>query len=140
MATKVNKLAILSKTVDCHTEEELMELAKAIRVKFPAGKMSDGVTYWKQSPKDISNKLLKFFEEYDDDYTKEEILAATDAYIKKFEMNVNHSGMRCSKYFILKNLPNGEQTSELDNELCKLRDVESGEDGPVDTFWHNQVI
>ena len=140
MATKVNKLAILSKTVDCHTEEELIELAKAIRVKFPAGKMSDGVTYWKQSPKDISNKLLKFFEEYDDGYTKEEILAATDAYIKKFEMNVNHSGMRCSKYFILKNLPNGEQTSELDNELCKLRDVENGEDTPVDTFWHNQVI
>lgn len=140
MATKVNKLAILSKTVDCHTEEELMELAKAIRVKFPAGKMSDGVTYWKQSPKDISNKLLKFFEEYDDNYTKEEILAATDAYIKKFEMNINHSGMRCSKYFILKNLPNGEQTSELDNELCKLRDMESGEDAPVDTFWHNQVI
>lgn len=140
MATKVNKLAILSKTIDCHTEEELMELAKAIRVKFPAGKMSDGVTYWKQSPKDISNKLLKFFEEYDDDYTKEEILAATDAYIKKFEMNVSHSGMRCSKYFILKNLPNGEQTSELDNELCKLRDMESGEDVPTDTFWHNQVI
>ena len=140
MATKVNKLAILSKTVDCHTEEELIELAKAIRVKFPAGKMSDGVTYWKQSPKDISNKLLKFFEEYDDGYTKEEILAATDAYIKKFEMNVNHSGMRCSKYFILKNLPNGEQTSELDNELCKLRDVENGEDTPIDTFWHNQVI
>lgn len=140
MATKVNKLAILSKTTDCHTEEELIELAKAIRVKFPAGKMSDGVTYWKQSPKDISNKLLKFFEEYDDGYTKEEILAATDAYIKKFEMNVNHSGMRCSKYFILKNLPNGEQTSELDNELCKLRDVENGEDAPVDTFWHNQVI
>ena len=127
MAAKVNKLAILSKTVDCHTEEELIELAKAIRVKFPAGKMSDGVTYWKQSPKDISNKLLKFFEEYDDGYTKEEILAATDAYIKKFEMNVNHSGMRCSKYFILKNLPNGEQTSELDNELCKLRDVENGD-------------
>ena len=73
MATRVNKLAILSKTVDCHTEEELIELAKAIRVKFPAGKMSDGVTYWKQSPKDISNKLLKFFEEYDDGYTKEEI-------------------------------------------------------------------
>lgn len=78
----------------------LENLAKQLMAVFPEGKKTGTTMYWRGNVKEIKLKLKKFFKKYSDQYTDEQIIQATKAYVSSF--NGNYSYMRVLKYFIWK--------------------------------------
>ena len=78
----------------------LENLAKQLMEVFPEGKKTGTTMYWRGNVKEIKLKLKKFFKRYGDQYTDEQIIQATKAYVSSF--NGNYSYMRVLKYFIWK--------------------------------------
>lgn len=96
------------------TAEELLVLAKKMRAIYPKCKMKDRfgrdtAYYFSCNNTEVVKKLKKFFEN-EGNYSDEEILEATERYVK-FHAQRNYRGMRLIKYFIWKD------------------DVKPGEDG-----------
>lgn len=124
--------AILDKIDWLNSEEDLAKLASEIRQKFPVGRMHDGIYPWRQSIRELEGALLRFFSEFGTDYTKEEILKATDNYVAQY--NPYSTSMRCSKYFIIKDLRihGGDIISDLANYVDMIRD---GADTTQNSNW-----
>lgn len=99
---------------------ELQSLYNNMRELFPKGNKPSTNTSWRGNPTTCINKLKKFFQNYGD-FTNEEILQATKNYVESFKKRNSYSYMRVLPYFISK-LENGEEKSNLADELFKLRD------------------
>lgn len=78
----------------------LENLAKQLMAIFPEGKKMGTTMYWRGNVKEIKLKLKKFFKRYSDQYTDEQIIQATQAYVNSF--NGSYGYMRVLKYFIWK--------------------------------------
>lgn len=92
--------------------DRLIDLAEKMRALFPEGKKEGTNFYWRDSTKVIAQRLGIFIKRYGDDYTDEQILAATRRYVESF--NGNYRFMHVLKYFISKkNLETKEDNSEL---------------------------
>ena len=88
------------------TEDELTELAIKVKDCFPQTKMRDRFGretpyYYRCNKSEVAKALKRFFTAYGNDYTDDEIIAATKRYVASF--NGNYTGMRLAKYFIMKN-------------------------------------
>lgn len=97
------------------TDEQLIELCKAMQSLFPTGKKIGTSYYWRGNTMEIVNKLKKYFMRFGDQYGDEEILEATKRYVDSF--HGDYRFMRLLKYFISKQEVNAsgelEETSEL---------------------------
>lgn len=83
------------------TDEELNNLAKKMMEFFPTGKRAGTTsTYWRGNIKDVRLKLQKFFKLYGNHWSNDEILKATEKYVKSF--NGDYKYMRVLKHFIWK--------------------------------------
>lgn len=113
---------ILSNVKWLSSEKDLAELAGTIRQKFPLGRMHDSIYPWRQSVRELESALIRFFGEFGTDYTKEEILKATDLYVSQY--NPYNCNMRCSKYFIIKDMSRqgGDLISDLATYIDMIRD------------------
>lgn len=102
-------------------ESDIIILAEKLREIYPKGVTSGGYPVRSSLP-DVVNKLKKFKKKYN--YSKEEIIEATQNYVNKKRMD-NYSYMQILSYFIEKN---GISTlaSEIDNmrESFKLSDMQ----------------
>ena len=87
-------------------EDSYLELANKLREIFPAGKKPGYAYTWRDSPSCIADRLKKFFLKYGE-YTDEQIIQATKAYVDSF--NGNYQYMQLLKYFIWKNKVTGEE-------------------------------
>ena len=85
----------------CITESSnsISELASKLREIYPSGKMPGTTYYYKGNLQDIEKKLKSFKKRYGD-YTDEDIIKATENYIKSF--NGNYTYLKLLKYFIWK--------------------------------------
>lgn len=81
-------------------EDRCETLAIKLRALFPKG-MKTGNSAWRGNLREITLKLQKFFKLYGNKWTDEEIVSATERYVKSF--NGDYTYMRILKYFILKN-------------------------------------
>lgn len=111
MADKVRE-CLTSKINIQMTEEQILNLARDMKAMYPKGYNADG-TPWAEGPKLIAQRLKEFFYKYGN-YSRDEILSATKAYIdRKFGTPY----FRLLKYFIYKNSVGAtgelEQTSDL---------------------------
>ena len=75
--------------------ENLIPILQGI---FPEGKNLNG-QYWRCNKTDLKRRLVLFFEKYGD-YTDEQIISATQAYVDSFKGSMKY--MRLLKYFIWK--------------------------------------
>lgn len=66
---------------------------------YPEGKNFNN-QYWRGNKTDIKRKLQTFFKKYGNDYTDEQIISATQAYVSGF--NGDYKFMRLLQYFIWK--------------------------------------
>nr|DAH00861.1 MAG TPA: hypothetical protein [Crassvirales sp.] len=66
---------------------------------YPEGKNLNN-QYWRGNKTDIKRKLQTFFKKYGNDYTDEQIISATQAYVSGF--NGDYKFMRLLQYFIWK--------------------------------------
>lgn len=98
-------------TSDGISEEKIIELAKKLQAVYPEGKKSGTTYYWRGNVGEIVRKLKGFYKRYGTTYTDEEIISATERYIKSFSNSTAY--MQLLKYFIWKEKENGEEISEL---------------------------
>jgi hypothetical protein len=121
------------------SDEELIELAIKVKDCFPQCKMRDRFGretpyYYRCNKSEVAKSLKRFFTQFGNEYSDEDIIDATKRYVASF--NGNYTGMRLAKYFIMKNPTkqdeNGrgyvEQVSDL---LTFLENKESEGEGVV---------
>lgn len=88
------------------SDKELEELAIKVKDCFPQGKMKDRFGrdtpyYYRCNKSEVAKALKRFFTQYGNDYSDEDIVDATKRYVASFKGN--YAGMRLAKYFIMKN-------------------------------------
>ena len=88
------------------SEERCTQLAEQLREIFPSGKKPGYAYTWRDSISCIADRLKKFFMKYGN-YTDEQVIEATKAYVASF--NGNYTYMQLLKYFIWKNKVTGEE-------------------------------
>lgn len=110
------------------TDEQLVELCKAMQSLFPTGKkIGTGSYYWRGNTMEIVNKLKKYFIRFGDIYTDDEILDATKRYVESF--HGDYRFMRLLKYFISKQELNASGELEETSELLTFLENKNQENG-----------
>lgn len=113
-------------------DKEFRELADKLKELFPKGKKA-GTTYmWRDSTAVIARKLKTLVVKYDYQFTEEQAIKATKAYVESF--NGDYTYMQLLKYFILKSLPDGE----IKSDFMSYIENEGQEDGLSDN-WLNEM-
>lgn len=96
-------------------ERDFDNLANKLREIFPKG-CKDGTNYnWRGSTAEISRKLKNLVVKYDCQFTDEEAIEATKAYVASF--NGNYRYMKLLKYFLLKTPVNNNGDVEIESEF-----------------------
>ena len=98
--------SLMASSVNVASEERCTQLAEKLREIFPAGKKPGYAYTWRDSISCIADRLKKFFMKYGE-YTDEQVIEATKAYVASF--NGNYTYMQLLKYFIWKNKVTGEE-------------------------------
>ena len=126
------------------SDEELLKLAVEVQKCFPQDKMLDKFGretpyYYRCNRSEIAKSLKRFFTQYGNNYSDEDIIDAAKRYVASF--NGNYSGMRLAKYFIMKNpIKKGEDgngyVEQVSDLLTFLENKDSGEGRPSnDDSW-----
>ena len=134
LSRKANEVlsCILAESTDVVAKRttNIEELADKLRNVYPSGKIYNTNYYYKCNRQDIINKLKTFFKMYGTKYTDEQIINATQKYIKSF--NGNYTYLKLLKYFIWKDERlKGESVQSL---LADFIENESSED-TTNTDW-----
>ena len=98
--------SLMASSNNMSSEERYIQLAEKLREIFPAGKKPGYAYTWRDSVSCIADRLKKFFMKYGE-YTDEQVIEATKAYVASF--NGNYTYMQLLKYFIWKNKVTGEE-------------------------------
>jgi hypothetical protein len=111
------------------------ELAEKMREFFPKGK-KEGTSYmWRDSKATIARRLKLLNIKYGYEYTEEQALKATEAYVKSF--NGDYRFMQLLKYFILKVPINANGDVEVRSEFMSYIENEGQED--INNAWLNEL-
>ena len=98
--------SVMASSSNIASEERCTQLAEKLREIFPAGKKPGYAYTWRDSVSCITDRLKKFFMKYGE-YSDEQVIEATKAYVASF--NGNYTYMQLLKYFIWKNKVTGEE-------------------------------
>lgn len=121
-AGTINNIILDSdKTVGTNDFNQRIEaLVPKLQAIYPEGKNFNN-QYWRCNKTDLKRKLQTFFKKYGNDYTDEQIINATQAYVSGF--NGDYKFMRLLQYFIWKEevkdntkVPISELANYIENE------------------------
>lgn len=113
-------------------DKEFKELADKLKELFPKGKKA-GTTYmWRDSTAVIARKLKTLVVKYDYQFTEEQAIKATKAYVESF--NGDYTYMQLLKYFILKTLPDGEIKSDFMSYI-----ENEGDENDMGSDWNTSL-
>lgn len=113
--TEVIDSVIVDSDKNQKPEDRLVQLATRLKEIFPKGKKDGTNYYWADGIALIIRRLKLFFKKYGDTYTDEQIIRATEKYVRGF--NGNYQYMRLLKYFIFKEKVGAAGEVEGDSEL-----------------------
>lgn len=133
-ATKdlITSISIDSDVKVLSKDKEFKELADKLKELFPKGKKA-GTTYmWRDSTAVIARKLKTLVVKYDYQFTEEQAIKATKAYVESF--NGDYTYMQLLKYFILKSLPDGEIKSDFMSYI-----ENEGQEDELSDNWLNEM-
>jgi hypothetical protein len=124
------------------TDEEFIEMAKKMRELYPEGKMLGTTYFYRCNNKEVANKLKRFFIQYGDKYTEQDILDATQRFVAAFKGNYKY--LPLLKYFISKQKSVEDEDGVSHNiEYSPLADYlenpDSNENGYNDD-WDSEVV
>jgi hypothetical protein len=116
---------------------EFEELANKLREIFPKGK-KPGTTYmWRDTTAVIAKKLKILVTKYNCNFTEEQAIKATQAYVNSFGGNYKY--MQLLKYFILKTPTNASGDVELRSDFMSYVDNEGQEEQLREDWMSNMV-
>lgn len=128
----ITSIAIDSDVKVLSKDKEFRELADKLKELFPKGKKA-GTTYmWRDSTAVIARKLKTLVVKYDYQFTEEQAIKATKAYVESF--NGDYTYMQLLKYFILKSLPDGEIKSDFMSYI-----ENEGQEDELSDNWLNEM-
>lgn len=120
------------------TDEEFMEMAKKMRELYPEGKMLGTTYFYRCNNKEVANKLKRFFIQYGDKYTEQDILDATQRFVAAFKGNYKY--LPLLKYFISKQKSVEDEDGVSHNiEYSPLADYLENPDSNNDD-WDSEVV
>ena len=96
--SKIKQINIESRLTPEEDTSRIDNLILQLQAIYPEGKNLNG-QYWRCNKTDLKRKLILFLSKYGD-YTDEQIIAATQAYVDSFKGSMKY--MRLLKYFIWK--------------------------------------
>lgn len=99
---------------------------------FPKGKKEGSAVTFKTNPKELFERFKWFFKEYPE-YSWEDVMVATEKYIKVYEDASDFTYMQTSKYFIKKEDKSKTITSNLAS-MCY--NIQIGNDDDASTGFH----
>lgn len=105
-------------------------LVPQMQAIYPEGKNFNG-QYWRGNKTDIKKKLQTFFKKYGNEFTDEQILAATREYVSGF--NGDYKFMRLLQYFIWKE-ETKDGTKVSISELANYIE-NAGQEGDLTDNW-----
>lgn len=116
------------------SDARLENFAHTLIELYPKGLKPGTRVAWRSNKKDISNRLKKFFKLYGDQYTLDEIYAATKKYVESFSNSEDKREMRVLKYFIWKDGSNtgGDMMSDLATYIESCDDIDIQEESNDD--------
>lgn len=114
------------------SDDRLSQLAAKLKEIFPKGKKDGTNYYWTEGVSLIARRLKLFFRKYGDTFTDEQIIQASERYVKGF--NGNYQYMRLLKYFILKEKIGAGGEVEGDSELISYIE-NSGQEEDLRNDW-----
>lgn len=121
----IQKIVLDSDSFVKENETRIKELAEKLREIYIPGKKQGTQDYFKGSSSEIVQKLKKFFIDYGD-FTDEQIIEATEKYVKSF--NGDYKFAQLLKYFISKKV-DGEKGSRLLSYIENAEQEDSVESG-----------
>lgn len=120
---------------DTQGEDTLQNLAKKLKELYPKGLKPGTSQYWAEGVALIVKRLKGFIKKYGD-YPYEDIIKATESYIKSF--NGDYRYMKTLKYFIWSEKLNKAGEVESSSELLNF--IENKEQINVDNDWTTELI
>lgn len=130
--------SLMASSSNVASEERCTQLAEKLREIFPAGKKPGYAYTWRDSVSCIADRLKKFFMKYGE-YTDEQVIEATKAYVASF--NGNYTYMQLLKYFIWKNkvtggeLVRGQIVGEVEKQSQLAAWIEDTPDKKTEVDW-----
>lgn len=122
---------ILDSALTQENIDQIDELADKMRELFPEGKKEGTPYYWRDSKKVIVMRLKSFFKK-NGTVDNDKVLKATQNYVNS---HINdRTNMRLLKYFIWKQIGDGEEVSDLASYLENLDAVDAKKD------WTSGII
>lgn len=118
------------------SDDRLIQLATKLKEIFPKGKKDGTNYYWTEGVSLIARRLKLFFRKYGDTFTDEQIIQASERYVKGF--NGNYQYMRLLKYFILKEKVGAGGEVEGDSELISYIE-NSGQEEDLRNDWTSSL-
>lgn len=108
--------------------DDLTVLVEKLQALYPEGRKTDqyGVPKysWKGTRKEVFNKLKRFFKEYGNEYSDEQIIEATKRYVARFANDNEY--MKTLPHFIIKmDKDTREENSSLQDELENSDEVKT---------------
>lgn len=115
-------------------------LADKLRELYPRGKKDGTNIQWRDSSSIIAKKLAYIAVNYNFTFTDEEAISATKKYIESFGDDRRY--MQVLKYFIAKQVPQGDGTLEYKSEFMSYIEAlrENPDDIQDDGVWDNTTI
>lgn len=118
------------------SQDRLSQLATKLKEIFPKGKKEGTNYYWTEGVALIMRRLNLFFKKYGNKFTDEQIIQATEKYVRGF--NGNYQYMRLLKYFILKEKVGANGEVEGDSELISYIENDGQED-ELRNDWNTEL-
>lgn len=115
---------------------DLTPLAQKLKEIYPKGKKPGTAQYWAEGTALIVKRLRIFFKKYGEEYTDEQIISATEAYVKSF--NGNYAYMRTLKYFIWAEKTN--RAGEIESTSDLLTFMENAGEENIGNNWADQLV
>ena len=134
--------SLMASSSNVASEERCTQLAEKLREIFPAGKKPGYAYTWRDSVSCITDRLKKFFMKYGE-YSDEQVIEATKAYVTSF--NGNYQYMQLLKYFIWKNKVTGEEVvrgrviGEVERQSQLAAWIEDTSEKKTNTDWDVQL-
>lgn len=132
----LRKIVFKANQIPAHLQERISYLAKELRNIFPEGKKEGTAYQWRGSTLLIMRRLNMFFHKYGEDYSDEEIINATKAYVDGF--NGNYRFMRILKYFIYKEGFNANGEVESTSDLLEY--IENAGQESLNSDWASTLV
>jgi hypothetical protein len=99
---------------------------------FPKGKKQGSSISFRTAPKELFDRFKWFFKEYPE-YTWDDIMTATERYLKPYNESSDYTYAQTSKYFIKKEDKNKSVTSTLAT-MCY--NIKEGNDEEINDGYH----